>query len=367
MPSTNKLEVNELLFFITNKIHVTTKDATVDNCAKFYSAEEIYAAISALETSSDIRISKRNKGDKTKLLADIYDKLFTLDASTTKLPVFVAADLSRVPQDREDSDSLVSTEQLLASIQSLKQNMLSIQSQMVTKEQLRLSLDSHSSLSSESANSPLIPPLTPTAPPISQETSTTTSGDSSAPSWAAASEAAAASTAAAAPSTAAAASSAAVNTLRALDADQRSEIVNRQKGKMSRSQDARPKHPRPPTKSDSESRRSKNNPVVIGKKVSDGEMSWRGADLTVSRYIGRVALGTSTDNVKSLLVDSGVDVVSLEPLSLKHNRFLSYKLVIKKSQLPLMENPDIWPIGVLVGRWWNAKPVATIPDNDIKD
>ena len=73
MTSKNKLEVNELLFFITNKIHVTTKDAIVDVCAKFYSQEEINSAISALESSSDIRISKRNKGDKSKILVDIYD------------------------------------------------------------------------------------------------------------------------------------------------------------------------------------------------------------------------------------------------------------------------------------------------------
>ena len=276
--------------------------------------------------------------------------------------MFVAADLSRVPQDRADSDSLVSIEQLLASIQSLKQNVQSIQTQMVTKEQLRVTLDSRSSSESGVSRPTAAPPLTPTAPPLSQETSTSFEASLPATSWAAAAERAVES------SSSSPSSSEDDGKLRPLNKDERSDVVNRQKDKMSRSQGARPKDKRPPpTKSDSSLRRSKNNPVVIGKKVSDGELSWRGADLTISRYIGRVALGTSTDDVKALLVDNGVDIVSLEPLSLNHNRFQSYKLVIKKSQLPLIENPDIWPVGVLLGRWWSGKPAASISINDNKD
>ena len=53
-----------------------------------------------------------------------------------------------------------------------------------------------------------------------------------------------------------------------------------------------------------------NGQVVIGKSVNSGVISWKGADLTVARYVGRVAVGTTADEIKSSLVDNGVDVIS---------------------------------------------------------
>ena len=342
--------VNELLCFITNKIHVTTKDAIVDICARFYSIEEINNAIAILESASDVRISKRNKGDATKMITDVYEKLFTLDAAA-KSVVFSAVDLTRIPQDNRDSDSLVSTEQLLAAMQNMKQMIRDVQCQMVTKDQLQHAFNSHSSVNSVS---PSAPPLTPSAP-LSQD-SVFASG---APNLPKPSTISAAAIAEANPSTSPStgpSSSDNPEALRPMDASGYADVAARQKSKIQPQKGRLP----PSTNSDSSARRGKKNAVVIGKKVSGGEMSWRGADLTVPRYIGRVALGTPTDDVKSLLVDNGVDVVSLEPLTLKHNRFLSYKLVVKKSQLPLIENPDLWPEGVMVGRWWSGKPASTL-------
>ena len=113
------------------------------------------------------------------MVGDIYDKLFEFDASATKSTVFVAADFSRVPQDKADSESLVSTEQLLASIQSLKQLFFLIQSQMVTKDQLRLSLNTRSAdVQATNLPPPCAEPLMPTAPPLSQESTNSASLDS---------------------------------------------------------------------------------------------------------------------------------------------------------------------------------------------
>ena len=95
--------------------------------------------------------------------------------------------------------------------------------------------------------------------------------------------------------------------------------------------------------------------MVIGKKVSAGLVSWKGADLTISRYIGRVAPGTTVEDIKTSLHSCGVNVVSLDPITTKHNRFSSFKLVVRKSQLEIVDNPDIWPEGVVVGRWWSLK------------
>ena len=84
-------------------------------------------------------------------------------------------------------------------------------------------------------------------------------------------------------------------------------------------------------------------------------VSWKGADLTIAKYIGRCALGTTTNDVKATLDAHGVEILSLEAVQTKHNRFASFKLVAKKAQQELIENGDIWPEGVLIGRWWNPK------------
>ena len=59
----DKLIVNKLLFYIQNKIHVTTKDAIVETCVKFYSLDEITDGISVLESKLKIRLSKRKNAD----------------------------------------------------------------------------------------------------------------------------------------------------------------------------------------------------------------------------------------------------------------------------------------------------------------
>ena len=102
-------------------------------------------------------------------------------------------------------------------------------------------------------------------------------------------------------------------------------------------------------------------PLIIGKSVNAGVVSWKGADLTVARYLGRVALGTSKEEISSFLQGKGVEIVELLPLTLKHERFLSFKLVVKRAQLSLVENEDLWPEGVVVGRFWSAKSSSSSP------
>ena len=106
-------------------------------------------------------------------------------------------------------------------------------------------------------------------------------------------------------------------------------------------------------------KRSDNAPIVIGKSVNTGVLSWKGADLTVARYIGHVAVGVTADEIKSSLEAKGVDVVSLEPISMKHSRFLSFKLVLKKMHLPIIEDENFWPASVVIGRYWSPKTTST--------
>ena len=77
--------------------------------------------------------------------------------------------------------------------------------------------------------------------------------------------------------------------------------------------------------------------------------------MTVAKYIGRLDNETRADDVKSLLEEKGVDVVSIDPIQAKHERFKSFKLVVKRSQLSIVEDEELWPTGVIVGRFWSPK------------
>ena len=81
--------------------------------------------------------------------------------------------------------------------------------------------------------------------------------------------------------------------------------------------------------------------------------------MTVAKYIGHAEIGTRTEDIQNLLSSHNVDIVSLDKLVTKHDRFASFKLVMKKSQLSIVEDPTIWPSGISVGRWWDPKaPLA---------
>ena len=63
--------------------------------------------------------------------------------------------------------------------------------------------------------------------------------------------------------------------------------------------------------------------------------------------------------LESTYVDPKACEESIEKAAMKHARFASFKLVVKKSQLSIVENPDIWPAGILIGRWWEPKAAST--------
>ena len=93
--------------------------------------------------------------------------------------------------------------------------------------------------------------------------------------------------------------------------------------------------------------------IVVGKKVSAGLMSWKGADLTHSYYIGNVDIGVSVHEVKDGIEGQGVCVVELDEIPRRQNRFKSFRLVIKKSDATTIKDPDFWPEGVVLRRFFH--------------
>ena len=88
---------------------------------------------------------------------------------------------------------------------------------------------------------------------------------------------------------------------------------------------------------------------------SSGVVSWRGAPLTVDCYIGRVDLEATKEEVKAFITSKSVDVVDIEENATRHQRFKSFKLVIKKVDYEKLDNRDEWPEGVVFRRFWRPR------------
>ena len=346
-----KIVINELLFYVKNKLHSTPKDVVIDTCVKFYSSDEILKSVEILETSLNIRMTKRAVNSKS--VTDIYDRLFSADSASTRTPNFVAADLSRLPRPSENSNSLATIEQLLASIHDLKQRVVSLESSQISRDFLAESLKQRVG----DASPPPPPPsplpslplplpvsaLSPSAPTFSQVTQPSTEMASSISAFSGAI------------SSRQAVPRASVPEASAADGKKWEDQQNRRRPRRNTTNSTAP---------DKNKRRGGSGPIVIGKKVNEGVVSWKGADLTIARYVGHVALGTSTDDISLSLQNKGVEVVELLPLATKHSRFLSFKLVVKKSQLSIIEDENFWPEGVSIGRFWSPKASSTShPDN----
>ena len=92
--------ISEMLFYVQNMLATTPKNIIVENCVKFYSAEEISKEKDIFEKAFQVRLSKRHKNDdfSTKTLTDMLEKMLALDGAGDKAPKFVAADYSRIPK-----------------------------------------------------------------------------------------------------------------------------------------------------------------------------------------------------------------------------------------------------------------------------
>ena len=98
--------------------------------------------------------------------------------------------------------------------------------------------------------------------------------------------------------------------------------------------------------------------IVIGKAVSSGAMSFRGADLTIHRFIGRVHPDVNVDSLKTDLENIGISVLDLQLNESKLSRFKSFHLTAKRSDAEKIDNPDTWPENVVVRRFFLPRKKA---------
>lgn len=95
--------------------------------------------------------------------------------------------------------------------------------------------------------------------------------------------------------------------------------------------------------------------TIIGSSVKNGLISVKGADLTVNRYVGRFHNDAALEDVRKFIVDQGVTVVELEDLETKHGRFRSFRLRVKRIELPRIEDPEFWPEGVILSPFFRPR------------
>ena len=81
--------------------------------------------------------------------------------------------------------------------------------------------------------------------------------------------------------------------------------------------------------------------------------------MTTNRYIGNVNVGASMEEVRESIASQGVDVIELEELSRRHTRFKSFRLRVKKCEVPKIEDPDFWATGIVVRDFFRGKKAVT--------
>ena len=69
-------------------------------------------------------------------------------------------------------------------------------------------------------------------------------------------------------------------------------------------------------------------------------------------YVGFADIDSTTDIMKAGIEDQGVGVVELEELARRHNRFKSFRLVIRKKDVEAIKDPNFWPEGIVVRRFF---------------
>ena len=101
--------------------------------------------------------------------------------------------------------------------------------------------------------------------------------------------------------------------------------------------------------------------LVVGKKVVNGLVSLRGADLTINLYVGNVNIHATIEEMRTEVSSQGVEVVDLEEIDRTHNRFKSFRLCVRKTDLPKITDADFWPSGVVVRRFFRRKqPTSSV-------
>ena len=372
--------ISDLLYFVYNKLKSTDVKKVVSICHAFYTDNDIVfkEKKKLCEVTGEPCTLRRTDDKRMKNIEDICQIMYKRDAAGDILPKMASLNMNNVPITDEGEPSLG---QILATLNLLKKS-------TVTRDHLSQSLNSlREEMKAPIVTSPA-PVSAPPPPPVSPSHSV-------APSWGAPSEIINAS----APNESIVAEAAESMSSSAAETVNRRPLMNQiikdtsnsatqppggggsrragggggregggggggagarersqMRGGAGRGGGGGDNQRRRNAQDDS--RPSSRPKTIIGQKVKDGILSFKGADLTINKYIGRVHNDVTQEELRQYIVDAGISVVELETLETKHKRFQSFRLRVKRTDLDRIEQPDLWPEGVIVSPFFRPKSKA---------
>ena len=101
---------------------------------------------------------------------------------------------------------------------------------------------------------------------------------------------------------------------------------------------------------------SRSKQTFIGKKVTNGEISWGGVEMLSHRYIGNVRSDVSAQMIEDDLKTRDINVISVEENQIRsHSRYKSFKLTVKRIDSSKIDDADFWPANVVIRRWHHPR------------
>ena len=347
--------ISDLLYYIWNKLKSTSAKDVVSICHQYYTDDNyVFEEKKKLCEAVNIYCGARKKEDKRlKNLEDICATLSSRDSKALFLPKFASIDLNNVPLKDDGNPSLG---QIMAALNEIRRNAVTTKMLDKSVNEIRKEFSSANmfpstsltpspvvpaivveSIAEATANVHLLPPpstpLVPDAPSESQlpENSVVTR------TW----------------------SERTANSVESSDggggdAGVSATAVRGGGGGGGGSGGVKVLNHSNNRKT-SQKRNSSRPRTIIGKNVKEGLTSVKGADLTVNKYLGRFHNDVTEEGVRQFIADQGVSVVELELLDTKHQRFKSFRLRMKRSQLGLVEDDQFWPEGVIVSPFFRPR------------
>ena len=339
--SSDSVIISDLLYFIWNKLQSSPATTVVTICHQFYTDEEyVFDEKQKLFNAINEHCNARRTEDKRqKNLEDICALLSRRDSRKEFLPKFASINLHNIPICDDGNPSLG---QIMATLNDLKRKVVTTDMLSASFNNFRRELTSVSSASLTTAttscppSAPIIP-LSPSAPPLP--------GSPTAPSV----------------------DISALNVPSSLPSfSDVTAAASRQPPNVppppgNGGNTANPNRARTSSKNRQKSQRKRDSSrpqIIIGKSVNDGLLSIKGADMTVNRYVGRFHNDATLDGVKAYIAAQKVTVVELEELDTKHGRFKSFRLRVKKTDLPLIQDENFWPEGVILSPFFRGKTIS---------
>ena len=361
---------DELLYFLVNKMKTSTNNKIIAICAKFYSSDEITKSKEMLwekiqnspALSTTRKVGRTGEKKVENNLDDILKWIKAIDDAGESLPLCASLDMNRVPMT---DDGSLTTAQIMKHNDDLRKEFVTIDSLKLCLDNMKIELlSSMKNTSSENdtdtvnsspplSTTSLSTPLSPSAPSFSQvEGSSDVRG-------APVNDASDANALGASGAITRVVSGLGTNANHAsktlasiVETSNPATLLQQHKGKPTMGQ----RHPNTAPSRERDRSRNRQAPTIfVGNKVASGLVSFKGADLTVDRYVGRIDVNADNAEVKAFIENSGVTLIDFKENPRTHSSFKSFKITARRSDLPKLERDDFWPAGVIFRNYFRPR------------